>query len=155
MNSAELILKIAYSSAITLASILKTRSARRLDRCLLPAFFCAHIFIERETSGYEAAKVSYVHCGRQDPATFLIQIKLFFRNWCYNLSKTDPMADNFDSRLTQEFLASQDGISKTANDLRQELQRWKEVVVKIGITGASGTGKSSFINSIRGYVSMQ
>ena len=25
------------------------------DRCLLPAFLCAHIFIERETSGYEAA----------------------------------------------------------------------------------------------------
>ena len=23
--------------------------------CLLPAFFCAHIFIDRETSGYEAA----------------------------------------------------------------------------------------------------
>ena len=24
-------------------------------RCLLPTFLCAHIFIERETSGYEAA----------------------------------------------------------------------------------------------------
>ena len=24
-------------------------------RCLLPAFLCAHIFVERETSGYEAA----------------------------------------------------------------------------------------------------
>ena len=54
MNSAELILKTAYSSAIALAAILKTRSARRLARCLLPAFLCAHIFIKRETSGYEA-----------------------------------------------------------------------------------------------------
>jgi len=27
----------------------------RLARCLLSAFLCAHIFIERETSGYEAA----------------------------------------------------------------------------------------------------
>ena len=27
---------------------------RRLARCLLPAFLCAHIFIKRETSGYEA-----------------------------------------------------------------------------------------------------
>ena len=43
MNRAELILKIAYSSAITLPAILKTRSARRLARCLLPAFLCAHI----------------------------------------------------------------------------------------------------------------
>ena len=41
INRAELILKIAYSSAITLAAILKTRSARRLARCLLPAFLCA------------------------------------------------------------------------------------------------------------------
>ena len=56
MNSAELILKTAYSSAIALAAILKTRSARRLARCLLPAFLCAHIFIKRETSGYEAAQ---------------------------------------------------------------------------------------------------
>ena len=24
-------------------------------RCVLPAFLCAHIFIKRETSGYEAA----------------------------------------------------------------------------------------------------
>ena len=54
MNRAELILKIAYSSAITLAAILKTRSARRLARCLLPAFLCAHSFINKETSGYEA-----------------------------------------------------------------------------------------------------
>ena len=54
MNSAELILKTAYLSAIALAAILKTRSARRLARCLLPAFLCAHIFIKRETSGYEA-----------------------------------------------------------------------------------------------------
>ena len=32
----------------------RPRSARRLARCLLPAFLCAHIFIKRETSGYEA-----------------------------------------------------------------------------------------------------
>ena len=41
MNSAELILKTANSSAIALAAILKTRSARPLARCLLPAFLCA------------------------------------------------------------------------------------------------------------------
>ena len=57
MNRAELILKIAYSSAITLAAILKTRSARRLARCLLPAFLCAHIFIKRETYGYKEVLV--------------------------------------------------------------------------------------------------
>ena len=48
--------KLAYSPTITLAAILKTRSARRLRRCLLPAFLCAHIFVKRETSGYEAGE---------------------------------------------------------------------------------------------------
>ena len=62
MNSTELILKTAYLSAIALAAILKTRSARRLARCLLPAFLCAHIFIKRETSGYEAGSYIYIFC---------------------------------------------------------------------------------------------
>ena len=49
MNRAtEIILKMAYSSAIILATILKTRYARRLARYLLPAFLSAHILIERE-----------------------------------------------------------------------------------------------------------
>ena len=30
-----------------------------LARCLLPAFLCAHIFIGRETSGYEAGVGRY------------------------------------------------------------------------------------------------
>ena len=30
------------------------QAKRRLPRCLLPAFLCAHILIKRETSGYEA-----------------------------------------------------------------------------------------------------
>ena len=34
----------------------RRQAKRRLARCLLPAFLCAHIFIKRETSGYEADK---------------------------------------------------------------------------------------------------
>ena len=37
----------------------QTAGEARLARCLLPAFLCAHIFIERETSGYEAV---HTHC---------------------------------------------------------------------------------------------
>ena len=36
----------------------RRKAKRRLARCLLPAFLCAHIFIERETSGYEAVPVT-------------------------------------------------------------------------------------------------
>ena len=35
----------------------RRQANRRLARCLLPAFLCAYIFIERETSGYEAGAV--------------------------------------------------------------------------------------------------
>ena len=35
----------------------RQQAKRRLARCLLPAFLCAHIFIERETYGYEAVPV--------------------------------------------------------------------------------------------------
>ena len=37
----------------------RRQAKRRLARCLLPAFLCAHIFIKRETSGYEAVKNGY------------------------------------------------------------------------------------------------
>ena len=35
----------------------RRQAKRRLARCLLPAFLCAHIFIERKTSGYEAGQI--------------------------------------------------------------------------------------------------
>ena len=36
----------------------RLQEKRRLARCLLPAFLCAHIFVERETCGYEAVPVT-------------------------------------------------------------------------------------------------
>ena len=36
----------------------RQQEKRHLARCLLPAFLCAHIFIERETCGYEAVPVT-------------------------------------------------------------------------------------------------
>ena len=34
--------------------------------------------------------------------------------------------------------------------LKRRLEKWREVEVDIAIAGAPGTGKSSFINAIRG-----
>ena len=42
------------------------------------------------------------------------------------------------------------GVSGIEEFFKMQLERWKEVEVNIGITGCSGTGKSSFINAIRG-----
>ena len=44
----------------------------------------------------------------------------------------------------------QDGVSHISDFLRSKLDKWTEVEVNIAVTGDSGTGKSSFINAIRG-----
>lgn len=47
----------------------------------------------------------------------------------------------------------QNGVSGIEEFMKNKLDSWKEVEVHIGITGDSGTGKSSFINAIRGQCS--
>ena len=44
----------------------------------------------------------------------------------------------------------QHGVSDIGEFLNHMLRRWQDTEVNIGITGDSGTGKSSFINSFRG-----
>ena len=53
-------------------------------RCLLPAFLCAYIFTERETSGYEAASATWNwsvwRCGEN------VRIKLSFKSGLLRLA---------------------------------------------------------------------
>ena len=78
-NRAELILKIAYSSAITLPAILKTRSARRLARCLLSAFLCA---LKERRLGTRQRKLTFdVRCTNiltPNVASFNAECNIFF-----------------------------------------------------------------------------
>ena len=79
MNRAELILKIAYSSANTLPAILKTRSAARLARCLLPAFLCA---LKERRLGTRQRKLTFdVRCTNiltPNVASFKAECNIFF-----------------------------------------------------------------------------
>ena len=61
----------------------QTAGEVNLTRCLLPAFLCAHIFFERETSGYEAGTTSSGWVGGS-----------FFKSACWRGKLCEKM-DNF------------------------------------------------------------
>ncbi|KXJ25236.1 interferon-inducible GTPase 5 isoform X1 [Exaiptasia diaphana] len=48
-----------------------------------------------------------------------------------------------------EEYVSENGISNIDEFFKEKLEGWQDVEVNIGVTGDSGTGKSSFINTIR------
>jgi len=54
-----------------------------------------------------------------------------------------------DAEEIEEYI-EQNGVSNIHILLKSKLCEWQEVEVSIGITGNSGTGKSTFINTVRG-----
>ena len=62
---------------------------------------------------------------------------------------------NWESKYGQDFQeeVEKNGLrnpNSTAKFFKSKMDGWKEVQVDIAITGDSGAGKSSFINTIRG-----
>jgi len=53
--------------------------------------------------------------------------------------------------LQNEYESS--GVTGCLAYFKRKMQQWKEVPLKVGIIGASGVGKSSFINAVRGVKS--
>ena len=54
-----------------------------------------------------------------------------------------------DVKEFQDYI-KRNGVSNVHEMFKKKLDGWQEVEVNIGITGDSGSGKSSFINAIRG-----
>ena len=49
-----------------------------------------------------------------------------------------------------ESYVEQNGVSGISEFLKKKLDTWKKTEVHLGVTGDSGSGKSSFVNAIRG-----
>ena len=62
----------------------------------------------------------------------------------------DDMAWEFIFADEVQDYVDENGVSNIEEFIKNKLERWRDIEVNIGITGDSGTGKSSFINSIRG-----
>ena len=65
-----------------------------------------------------------------------------------NESKVDESIDGELEEVKRVF--QEGGVSAAQELMRKKLESWKDVKVKIGVTGDSGVGKSRFINPIRG-----
>ena len=50
-----------------------------------------------------------------------------------------------------EKIILREGVTGAQRIIRAKLEELKNVEIKFGVTGTAGVGKSSFINSIRGY----
>lgn len=58
---------------------------------------------------------------------------------------------NWEWKYVQDFQKEieTNGLRAMASFFKRKLKRWKDVEVNIAITGITGAGKSSFINTIR------
>ena len=45
----------------------------------------------------------------------------------------------------------ENGIEAAQNLMKKRLEEWKEIEISMAVAGDAGAGKSSFINTIRGY----
>lgn len=57
--------------------------------------------------------------------------------------------ETIDTAEVQNYV-QQYGVKDISEFLKKKLDTWKKTEVHLGVTGDAGTGKSSFVNAIRG-----
>ena len=70
----------------------------------------------------------------------------------FTMGKSQSKSKDCESEETQKTKRQieKDGVEGSLAMMREKLESWNNVKIKIGVTGNSGVGKSSFINAIRG-----
>ena len=69
------------------------------------------------------------------------------------MGKAQSKHDERDDEVLQKAkrIIEEKGVMGAQDVMREKLEGWRDVKVKIGVTGFTGVGKSSFINAFRGY----
>ena len=96
------------------------------------------------------------HCTLQYNKALFVVVEAHFRSKqaAHRSVSTRPIVMNWESKYAQDFqkevdkngLRNPDSIAKFYTS---KMEGWKDVEVHIAITGITGAGKSSFINTIR------
>jgi ribosome biogenesis GTPase A len=69
------------------------------------------------------------------------------------MGKTPSKPEDYRRKQHEETkkMIKKKGVEGAQIVMKEKLGEWKNVKIKFGVTGLSGAGKSSYINSIRGY----